>query len=254
MGKWRMAALLLCLTAGMTAGGSKIAAAEVTGPGAGLSGSHSGQTVRQEEAVLPKVPSQLADRDILSDPSLVSGADRILAVRGTGGSAVRAAYYQVSEGEWQLVFETDGVWGLYGCTDEKREGDKKTPCGVYGFNMAFGILDDPGCVLPYHKVTEGDYWVDDPESAHYNRMVNENETVKDWNSAEHLISISPYYNYALSLTYNEEAVPGRGSAIFLHCTAEGYPGSSGCICIPEPEMKTVMTSADERTRIVILPE
>ena len=50
----------------------------------------------------------------------------------------------------------------------------------------------------------------------------------------------------------QQAVPGQGWGMFLHCTAEGYPGSSGCICIPEPEMKLLLQQADERTKIVIL--
>ncbi len=254
MGRWKKLAVLLCLAAGMAAAGSGTAAAEtaVSGPGAGLTGTRDGKTAREEETPLPEVPAELNDKDLLSDPAVVGDADKILVVRGKGGSAVRAAYYQVSEGVWSPVFETDGVWGLNGCSRDKREGDKKTPCGVYHFNRAFGILDDPGSILPYHKVTENDYWVDDPDSIHYNRMVDVSQTERDWNSAEHLIEVSPYYHYALSISYNEEAVPGMGSAIFLHCTAEGYPGSSGCICIPEPEMKTVMISADEKTKIVIL--
>ncbi len=77
---------------------------------------------------------------------------------------------------------------------------------------------------------------------------------KDWNSAEHLIQVAPYYNYVLSLDYNEDAVPGKGSAIFLHCTAEGYTGSSGCICIEEEYMKTVIRQADETMKIVIVPD
>lgn len=211
-----------------------------SGPGMDLVTAADGRTVREE------------DRDVLADPEITGDTDKILVVRGQGGASVRVAYYREESGEWSQVFGTEGVWGLNGCTDDKREGDKKTPCGVYHFNQAFGILDDPGAVLPYHKVTEDDYWVDDPDSRHYNRMVNASQVEKDWNSAEHLIQVSPYYNYALSLTYNEEAVPGKGSAIFLHCTAEGYPGSSGCICIPEPEMKTILCQADERTKIVIL--
>ena len=238
-----------------------------SGPGMDLVTAADGRTVREEAQSLG-APGQSGgadgtgaeaaasmgaeDRDVLTDPEITGDTDKILVVRGQGGASVWVAYYREESGAWSQVFGTEGVWGLNGCTDDKREGDKKTPCGVYHFNQAFGILDDPGAVLPYHKVTEDDYWVDDPDSRHYNRMVNASQVEKDWNSAEHLIQVSPYYNYALSLTYNEEAVPGKGSAIFLHCTAEGYPGSSGCICIPEPEMKTILCQADERTKIVIL--
>ncbi len=242
-------------TAGDQAGQTSPEAESRNGQTSPETESRNGQTSPETEAPAGQtalVPETLPDRDVLSDPAVAADTDQVIVVRGLGGSAVRAAYYRVRNGEWSQVFETAGVWGLGGCTREKAEGDKKTPCGVYRFNAAFGILDDPGTVLPYHKVTEADYWVDDPQSSHYNRMVDAGQVEKDWNSAEHLIDVSPYYNYALSLTYNEEAVPGKGSAIFLHCTAEGYPGSSGCICIPEPEMKQIIQNADERTKIVIL--
>lgn len=180
---------------------------------------------------------------------------KVVLVMSKGGSAVQVSYYEKDEaGTWNQVFSADGVYGRNGGTYEKAEGDGKTPYGVYGINKAFGILDDPGCIMPYTKLTENDYWVDDPASSHYNRMVNTSETEKDWNSAEHLIKTAPYYNYALSLDYNEEAVPGKGSAIFIHCTAEGYTGSSGCICIGEEEMKILMVNADDTMKAVIVPD
>lgn len=42
---------------------------------------------------------------------------------------------------------------------------------MYSFDLAFGLLDDPGSELPYHKIAEGDFWVDDPASPHYNQLV-----------------------------------------------------------------------------------
>lgn len=103
---------------------------------------------------------------------------------------------------------------------------------MYSFDLAFGLLDDPGSVLPYHKIAEGDFWVDDPASPHYNQLVNDKTTAKDWNSGEDLIKATPYYNYALNLDYNKERTPGEGSAIFLHCfKASGYQapqGASAC--------------------------
>ena len=102
--------------------------------------------------------------------------------------------------------------GRGGITDEKREGDGKTPEGTYRFTMPFGLKDDPGAKLPYHKVRQGDFWVDDSQSAHYNRLVNTSETAKDWNSAENLATSYTVYNYALALNYNEECVPPSGGA------------------------------------------
>ena len=94
--------------------------------------------------------------------------------------------------------------------------------------------------------------MDDSQSAHYNRLVNTSETAKDWNSAENLATAYTVYNYALALSYNEECVPGQGSAIFLHCfTANPDNGSAGCIRLPEERAKELVMSATEQTRIII---
>ena len=181
--------ILALLEAGFLVMGAGAAYGAQAGPGDGLIRTEDGRTERAEapgeteketeraeetagESALPAVPEGLPDGDVLSDPAIAGDTDKIIVVRGQGGSAVRTAYYRAEDGAWGQVFETSGVWGLNGCSADKVEGDKKTPTGVYRFNLAFGILDDPGAVLPYHKVTAEDYWVDDPESRYYNRLVD----------------------------------------------------------------------------------
>ena len=117
--------------------------------------------------------------------------------------------------------------------------------------MAFGTEEDPGSLFPYHTLTKYDYWVDDQESSHYNKLVDVRKVEKDWKSAEAMASILPQYRYGLALDYNGDCTPGKGSAIFLHCRKEGDTGTSGCIAIPEDTMKYLITVADENTRIVI---
>ena len=219
--------------------------------GASFAASASGQEKEQVQIG----PGALLDDAADGEKEDMENIEKAVLVMGTGGSNVKVSYYEKDEsGVWNAVFSTDGVFGRNGGTYEKAEGDGKTPFGVFRINKAFGILDDPGCILPYTKLTDDDYWVDDPASSHYNRMVDAGEVEKDWDSAEHLIQVAPYYNYVLSLDYNEEAVPGKGSAIFIHCTAPGYTGSSGCICIGEEEMKTLMVRADESMRAVVVPD
>ena len=121
--------------------------------------------------------------------------------------------------------------------------------------MAFGLRENPGSVLPYHKITKGDYWVDDSASPYYNKLVNTSQVAKTWNSAENMAAASPYYNYALALNYNEACEPGKGSAIFLHCfTAARDNGSAGCIRLPQERARELVQSATEHTKIVIAPD
>ena len=66
--------------------------------------------------------------------------------------------------------------------------------------------------------------------------MNTDNVAKDWDSAEHLSSIVPFYNYCLALDYNSERIPGKGSAVFLHCMEpDAVIGTGGCVKIPEEE-------------------
>lgn len=78
---------------------------------------------------------------------------------------------------------------------------------------------------------------------------------RDWNSSEVLITQAPQYNYGLVLNYNEDCVPGKGSAIFLHCPkTSNNTGTSGCISVPEEYMKQIICSVDADTRIIVVPQ
>lgn len=179
-------------------------------------------------------------------------ADQMIVVVGTGGCYADTYYYKKGEDSWDMVWKEASIVGRGGITSDKKEGDGKTPAGTYGFTVAFGLKEDPGSILSYHKVVKGDYWVDDSSSAYYNKLVNTSSTPKTWNSAENLAAASPYYNYALALDYNSDCVPGKGSAIFLHCfTASADNGSAGCIRLPEARAMELVRTATERTRIVI---
>lgn len=237
-------AVILAAAVFTAAGAFSAAAADDEGPGKYLNKTgNEGNSAESVENVFS-----------VKDMRAAQEAQKLVLVVGQGGSKIEVSYYKKDDGEnWNQVFETEGVYGRNGGTWDKKEGDGMTPYGTYGINKAFGILDNPGSILPYTKLTENDYWVDDSGSGHYNRMVNTTQTAVDWNSAEHLVKVAPYYNYVLSLDYNEEAVPGKGSAIFVHCTEEGYTGSSGCICIGEEEMKTLVMEADDTMKTVIVP-
>lgn len=199
-----------------------------------------------ETAKLPFDPDSLAEAD---------QADQLVAVAGTEGCQAQVYYLKRSQtGDWQLEWSEEAVIGRNGIRKDKREGDGCTPAGTYRFTMAFGLLDDPETILPYHKIQQGDYWVDDPESPYYNQLVNTAQVPVDWTSAENMAASYPAYHYGLVLSYNQECTPGLGSAIFLHCfTAAPDNGSAGCIRLPQERVKELLQSVTEHTRIVIAP-
>ena len=151
-----------------------------------------------------------------------------------------------------MVMTTPGFIGKNGL-GKTKSGDAKTPVGKYHFNRAFGIADDPGSLIPYVKVDDETYWSgDDREGFHYNELVQLSDVPGlDVNESERIKDYVYHYQYCLNISYNEDAVPGLGSAIFLHCFGPAKPFSGGCVAIPEDYMKFVMQRVDENTVVLI---
>ena len=141
--------------------------------------------------------------------------------------------------DWGLVLETEAVIGKNGL-GKTKEGDGKTPVGVFLFVKAFGILENPGAKMEYTKVDKSHYWVDDSSSKYYNQFVSTDMVTKDWDTAEHIAEYEESYHYVLATSYNVERIPGNGSAVFLHCTSEQSEATAGCIAVPEVYMREIM--------------
>ncbi len=159
------------------------------------------------------------------------------------------------DGNWKEIMSTPGYVGKNGlCMDEDHvEGCGQTPIGIYKFNKAFGIADDPGCSIPYVKVDDDTYWSGDArEGMRYNEMVD----IKDYpdlqmDDSEHIVDYDYQYQYCMNISFNEEGTPGRGSAIFLHCLGPLKPYTGGCVAIPENQMKKVMQNVKEDCVVII---
>ena len=101
--------------------------------------------------------------------------------------------------------------------------------------------------MPYIQVNENLYWCGD--DAYYNQLIDITEKPHSC-EGEHLIDCAPQYHYAMFIDYNQEGIPGKGSAIFLHCTGKN-PYTAGCVAVPEEVMKTIVQKADEGIKICI---
>lgn len=211
------------------------------------------------EEVGPGVPKKMVYESGIEIDNLAAAqeASQVIVVVGSGidSSHVQVAYFKQDEaGKWQEEFYVPGYCGFNGMAAEKREGDRRTPIGTYSFTNAFGIKDNPGSILEYKVLDQHDYWVDDSNSQYYNQMVSTKTVAASWRSAEHLIAVNPCYNYSLALNYNEERIPGMGSAIFLHGLHPTKTWTEGCIAISEDRMAELIRQVDGETKIVIVPE
>lgn len=153
-----------------------------------------------------------------------------------------------NNGYWVDNYSVNGRVGKNGI-DKIREGDGKTPTGIYSLHTPFGIKSNPGCPLGYIQVNNNHYWGGgNPE--YYNKLVDAS-TISNYNStgAEHIISYGSLYNYCLAVGYNMEQVVGKGSAIFLHCSGKGATG--GCVSIPEANMIYTLQNIRSDAKIII---
>ena len=162
-----------------------------------------------------------------------------------------------ADGKWKQVLSTPGFVGRDGlCEDEKHKegGYYQTPIGTYHFNKAFGIAPDPGCTgFDYVKVNKNMYWSGETqEGLHYNEMINIKDFLDaDFKNSKRIIDYEYEYQYCLNISFNEDARPGKGSAIFLHCLDESNPYTRGGIAVPEYTMQTILQRVKSDCVVVI---
>jgi L,D-peptidoglycan transpeptidase YkuD (ErfK/YbiS/YcfS/YnhG family) len=143
------------------------------------------------------------------------------------------------DGCWR---RTAGPWtawlGDNGTSPFKREGDRRTPTGVFGFlRTMYGVAPSPGVRYRYRRVVCGDWWVEDPRSPFYNRFRHVRCGSKPTfrTTSEDMSRSSTAYRHLAVIAYNTSpVVPGRGSGIFLHVST-GRP-TLGCVSLPLPQL------------------
>ena len=129
---------------------------------------------------------------------------------------------------------------------QKREGDGRSPAGVFAITALFGLAE-PGspfaraAKLPYLCTTAELNCIDDPASMHYNRIVDQSAVAEhDWASCEDMRRSDERYAVGVVVAHNSEpSLPGAGSCIFLHVWAgEGVP-TAGCTAMSLADMSEI---------------
>lgn len=121
---------------------------------------------------------------------------------------------------------------------QKREGDGKSPAGIFRFGTAFGHLP-PGEIswkLPYVQVTGSLECVDDSKSKFYNQIVDNQKVEKDWNSSERMLEVGEQYEWGVFVEHNDPAQAQGGSCIFLHVWKGPGDATSGCTAMTEENL------------------
>lgn len=199
--------------------------------------------------VLSFLFSVSASAKIPSKYKLSAKTKQLVTVKYTGSSRGRLTYFEKKRGKWKKVFSCKAYLGSGGI-GKKKEGDKKTPTGLYSLGRAFGICKNPGTKMPYTRVNCYHYWCGDSGSKYYNQLVR-TDKVKHKCHGEHLIQYKKVYDYGIFIGYNKAGKAGKGSAIFLHCS--GGRSTAGCVAISKTNMKKLLKrlKPEAKPRILI---
>lgn len=141
------------------------------------------------------------------------------------------------------------ILGHGGARSDKREGDGATPKGchrVVGMLYRADRMKRPGrWAVP---IGPFDLWSDDPRDAAYNSPVHAPYAA----SHERLARPDPLYDLVLVTDWNmKPALPGHGSAIFIHrWRRPGYP-TAGCVAMAPESLLWVATRLWPGARLIV---
>lgn len=207
--------------------------------------------------------------------SPVSGARQMILVVAENDTTFRARMGTFSlvrggwraEAAWPVVIGRNGMaWGrgLHREGDRdprrpvKREGDGKTPEGVFTLPRAFGYApaDSARTRLPYTQADADLICIDDVRSEFYNTVTGVAEKGMDRDrlpSHERMLREDGLYRYVILVGHNiAPRDRGAGSCIFLHVWRGEDSGTSGCTAMTEERMTELFAWLDPGERPVIV--
>lgn len=179
---------------------------------------------------------------------------QVITVNATDGNRAVVSLWSRRDGQWQLRARTRDAWTGYGGLvpgSQRQQNTGTTPLGTYPITETFGNAPrPPGTRLPFHRVRQGDYWVQDNRSAYYNERRNLSRGGFRPRTSEHLPDYAQQYHWSLVIDFNRpDPVRHRGSGIFLHVNGTGP--TAGCVSAPRVFIRSTMSRLRPGGRPVI---
>lgn len=142
----------------------------------------------------------------------------------------------------------------------KREGDRRTPAGLFKVGKIFGEAAGlpGGGKYPYRQIGRWDAWVDDLKNPYYNRhYIAKPGRVPPWFESQRMRLGDAAYEFLVEIRHNADPpLPGYGSAIFFHIRRGEDRPSSGCTVMTRANLIRVIQwlREDASPHYVILPK
>ena len=163
------------------------------------------------------------------------------------------ALYEKSGEKWRRVTEVWSVSIGRNGVGKRKEGDGKTPLGIYSLNEVYGY-EDLNTSMPFYLSTEKTLCIDDVNSRYYNRIVDSEVVKRDYKSFEYMRRRDDLYEIVITVGYNPRNIPGRGSCIFLHISSADKP-TAGCVAMEKEKIKMLVKRLDpKREPLIVITE
>ncbi|MFF4952253.1 L,D-transpeptidase family protein [Streptomyces chattanoogensis] len=182
---------------------------------------------------IPEVGSALESR-------IPADSEQVVAVYGKGMDSAESTVVLYEKGAkgWDRKATWAAHNGRNGWTLNHREGDKRSPIGVFTLTDAGGVLADPGARLPYthsEEFTPPPYW--DKGTRH---------------DFDYVVAVN--YNRVKGTSPLDPTRPqgqAKGGGIWLHL--DHGSGTSGCVSVPKAGMAALLRTLDpERHPVVVM--
>ncbi|AMJ58016.1 MULTISPECIES: hypothetical protein [Stenotrophomonas] len=144
----------------------------------------------------------------------------------------------------------------------KREGDGRSPAGIFNIGPAFGYAEHISSQMPYQPMLASSYCMDVPASPLYNQIVDVSkvgeDAVKGSTEAMRLDlhnNGDRRYREGFVIEHNAAAVPGQGSCIFAHLWRQPGEATAGCTAMEPERMSALLSwlSPQAKPLFVLLP-
>lgn len=195
---------------------------------------------------------------VVTTPSWTSTTGSMLRFERASSTS---AWRSIDQAEPVVVGRTGIAWGVGfdGVSSEgphKREGDGKSPAGIFPLDTVFGFAPRSsiqGVTLPYVQLLPTTDCVDDVASSHYNTVVDRASVDRvDWTSAEHMRQVGQY-EIGVIVGYNAAPpIKGRGSCIFLHIWAGPESHTAGCTAFDEARLREMIRWLDPKKQPLLV--
>ena len=141
--------------------------------------------------------------------------------------------------------------GKNGLSSKKKEGDKKTPKGIYKLGHLYYRKDrvkKPKTSISCKVIKSNMGWCDDKnDKKNYNKLIVIKKNIK----YEKLYRKDNKYDFLIPISYNtKKIIPGKGSAIFIHLT-NNFRRTLGCIALKKNDFMILLKIINKKTKLKI---